>query len=295
MWTLGLLAPEFPGATLEANLDAMLPAGAPAVQYDLACAVGETLPTAVDDRTIARIRDGFAARGLRLAALSGTYNMIDPDEGRRAAGLDGLRRVIEVAARLDCPLVTLCTGTRDPVDMWRRHPDNDRPEAFRDLAAALRAVAPAAEAAGVTLGVEPEVSNVIDSAAKARRLLDEVGSARLKIVMDGANVFHSGEVARMRAVLDESFALLGADIVLAHAKDLDRDGEAGHLAAGTGVLDYPYYLGLLARSGFRGDLVLHALTPEAAPGRVAWVRERIASLDPRPRGVSAAAGLSSGR
>lgn len=272
MPTLGLLAAEFQASDLEATLDAMLPARAPAVQFDLACVVGETLPAAVDAATLARVRDGFAARGLRLAALSGTYNMIDPDAGRRAAGLDGLKRVIAVAARLGCPLVTLCTGTRDPDDMWRRHPDNDRPEAFRDLVAAVKPAVAEAEAQGVTLGVEPEVSNTIDSAVKARRLLDEVGSARLKIVMDGANVFHAGDLARMRAVLDEAFDLLGRDIVLAHAKDLDRDGEAGHLPAGTGVLDYPYYLGLLARSGFEGDLVLHALTPDVAAERVAWVR-----------------------
>ena len=40
-------------------------------------------------------------------------------------------------------------------------------------------------------------------------------------------------------MLDEAFALLGRDIVLAHAKDLDHDGEAGHLPAGKGLLDYP--------------------------------------------------------
>ena len=34
----------------------------------------------------------------------------------------------------------------------------------------------------------------------------------------------------MREILDETFALLGKDIVLAHAKDLDHDGDAGHLA-----------------------------------------------------------------
>jgi sugar phosphate isomerase/epimerase len=272
MLTPGLLATEFPAASLEATLDAMLPAGAPAVQFDLACVVGETLPAAVDEATVARVHAAFAARGLRLAALSGTYNMIDPDVGRRAAGLDGLKRVIAVAARLGCPVVTLCTGTRDPVDMWRRHPDNDRPDAFRDLVGQLEAAVPVAEAHGVTLGVEPEVSNTIDSAVKARRLIDEIGSARLKIVMDGANLFHAGELPRMRAVLDEAFGLLGGDIVLAHAKDLDRDGEAGHLPAGTGLLDYPYYLGLIARSGFSGDLVLHALTPPVAAERVAWLR-----------------------
>ena len=198
--------------------------------------------------------------------------MIHPDRRLRDQGLEGLKRVIEIAKRLGCPIVTLCTGTRDPDDMWRRHPDNDLPDAFRDLVEQAKAAAGVAEAHGITLGVEPEVSNTIDSAAKARRLMDEVGSARLKIVMDGANIFHRGELARMREMLDEAFALLGHDIVLAHAKDLDRDGEAGHLPAGKGVLDYPYYLELIRESGFNGGLILHALKPPEAPDRVAFVR-----------------------
>jgi sugar phosphate isomerase/epimerase len=76
----------------------------------------------------------------------------------------------------------------------------------------------------------------------------------------------------MHAVLDEAFELLGPDIVLAHAKDLDQDGEAGHVAAGRGRLDYPYYMDLMQNSGFTGSIILHALKPEEAKDRLAFVR-----------------------
>ena len=92
-----------------------------------------------------------------------------------------------------------------------------------------------AEEYDVVLALEPEVANVIDSAQKARRLLDEMQSPYLKVCMDGANIFHKGELPKMREILDEAFALLSGDIALAHAKDLDRDGQAGHLAAGDRV------------------------------------------------------------
>ena len=77
----------------------------------------------------------------------------------------------------------------------------------------------------------------------------------------------------MREMLDEAFELVGADIVLGHAKDLDHDGEAGHLAAGAGVLDYRYYLALMQNSGFDGAIILHALTPAEARARLDFVRE----------------------
>ncbi len=57
---------------------------------------------------------------------------------------------------------------------------------------------------------------------------------------------------RQHEILDEAFQLLGDRIGLAHAKDLSQDGEAGHEAAGTGLLDYDYYLQLLQQSGYDG-------------------------------------------
>ena len=129
-----------------------------------------------------------------------------------------------------------------------------------------------AEKYGVTLGGEPEIGNTINSVHKARRLLDEIRSPQLKIVMDGANIFQRGQLPNMRPVLDEAFELLGSEIALAHAKDLDKDGEAGHLAAGRGRLDYPYYMELLKASGFDGAIILHGLKPAEAKDRLAFVR-----------------------
>jgi sugar phosphate isomerase/epimerase len=272
MATLGLLSPEFPSVSLAANLDAIAATGAVSVQFDLASAVGDTFPRELSQDIVEAILGGFAERQLTLAALSGTYNMIDPDAKARALGAEGLNRVIGWAPSLGAHLVTLCTGSRDPGSMWQKHPDNDTPEAWVDLLTQMEKALSVAEKYGVTLGVEPEIGNTINSVAKARRLLDEIRSPQLKIVMDGANIFQRGQLANMRQVLDEAFALLGPEIALAHAKDLDQDGEAGHVAAGRGRLDYPYYMELLKASGFEGSIILHALKPDEAEDRLAFVR-----------------------
>ena len=77
--------------------------------------------------------------------------------------------------------------------------------------------------------------------------------------MDPANIFHRGELARMRGIIDEAFVLLGNYIAIAHAKDLDRDGEAGHIAAGKGLLDYKQYLSWLNTVKPDAPLILHGL------------------------------------
>ena len=50
-------------------------------------------------------------------------------------------------------------------------------------------------------------NTVVDTAAKARALLDHFHSPYLKVVIDGANLFHTGELPRMREILDEAFQL----------------------------------------------------------------------------------------
>jgi sugar phosphate isomerase/epimerase len=150
------------------------------------------------------------------------------------------------------------------------------------MAACLREAADIAKEAGVVLAFEPEVNNVVDSAKKARRLLDEIRSPHLKVCIDAANLFHAGELAHMSDVLDQAFALVGKDIVLAHAKDLSRDGDAGHEPAGHGKLDYDRYLSLLQVCGFEGPLLLHGLTESQVPGCVAFLRKKLAHVASAP-------------
>jgi sugar phosphate isomerase/epimerase len=155
--------------------------------------------------------------------------------------------------------------------MWQRHRENDSASAWNDLVACVREALRLTEKTGAILAFEPEIANVVDTARKGRRLLDELQSPRLKVVMDPANLFHAGELPRMHEILDEAFELLGRDLVLAHAKDLTRDGEAGHAAAGQGRLDYNHYLALLRSVGFDGSLILHGLEESQVDRCVAFL------------------------
>jgi sugar phosphate isomerase/epimerase len=272
---IGIFAKTFARPTLEEVLDAIRAHGFGCVQFNLVCAGLPPLPDRIDPGVCDHIRACMADRGIRMGAISGTFNMTDPDLEKRRSGLARLRVLIAACKRLGTSIVTICTGTRDPEDMWRRHPENSSPHAWRDLLDSVSEAVRFAEEAGITLAFEPEVANVVDSAVKARRLLDEIRSSRLKVVIDPANLFHSGELPRMREILDEAFALLGQDIVLAHAKDLSRDGEAGHEAAGTGRLDYDRYLSLLETAGFDGPLILHGLSEAQVSKSTGFLRSKL--------------------
>jgi len=269
---IGIMARTFSQPTLSGILDQVLKHGIRCIQFSFGCVGLPELPESMDETLFKKIRKEVEARGINMAAVSGTFNMIHPDINKRREGLRRFRILTAACHQIGTSVITLCTGTRDPDSLWRRHPDNDLPDAWEDLTISMVEILKMAEENDVILAFEPEVSNVIDSAVKGRLLLDQMNSKHLKVVMDPANIFHKGELPRMDEILDQAFALLGKDIAICHAKDLDRDGEAGHIAAGKGLLNYRKYLSWLDKIGFDGSIILHGLREDEVEGCVEFLK-----------------------
>jgi sugar phosphate isomerase/epimerase len=263
---VGIFAKTFSRPALSETLDAVVASGLTTIQFNMALTgAGTPMPDEIPLALAAEVREALVRRGLKMAAVSGTYNMAHPNAAVRDAGRRRLGALIAAARSMGTCLVTLCSGSRCVEDMWRRHPDNASAEAWRDMRASIEAALGAAETHGVTLAVEPEHNNVVNDAAAARRLLDELGSPpRLKVVLDPANLFPAGRLERQADTLNSAFELLGADLALAHAKDVTDDGTI--VAAGRGDLDYDLYISLLRLAARDVAVVMHGLSEAEVPG-----------------------------
>ncbi|MBZ9853146.1 sugar phosphate isomerase/epimerase [Mesorhizobium sp. CA13] len=267
---LGIFAKTFAGTEPAAVLKAVRQAGYETTQFNLACAGLPSMPDAVPDAAIPAIRAAARSSGISLAALSGTYNMAHPDKAVRDDGLRRLAVVIGTAAALDIPLVTLCTGSRNAADQWAYHPENATPAAWSDMAAEMEKALALAEEAGVDLGIEPEQANIVTSAKDATRLMADMGSKHLKVVLDPANLFEHATADEARAIVAAAIDEAAGHITMAHAKDRFADGRFA--TAGRGVVDFPDFVGRLKAAGFDGSLVTHGLAAEEAPGVAAFLR-----------------------
>lgn len=276
--TVGIFSRTFAGRTLEQITTQIALYGITRVQFTFANIGLKSIPANIDPTILRNTREAFARQRIEIAAISGTVNLTHPNEEERRKGLRQLSRIIANCSDLGTRYVTLCTGSFDPADKWRYHPRNDTEEAWHILRQSVDTVLQEAIEHDVILCVEPEVSNVVSSAAKARRLLDEVASSHLKIVIDGANLIRAGSPSDMNRIMDESFELLASDIVLAHAKDLDRNRETQEIAAGTGALDYDHYIKLLHSVGYTGPLVLHGLREDQVRQSVVFLNAKLSSL-----------------
>jgi sugar phosphate isomerase/epimerase len=270
---LGIFAKTFPGTDPRTVLSAVSAAGFDAAQYNMACSGLPAMPDVVPPGVADAIRSAGRAAGVEIVALSGTYNMVHPDPLERARGHARLETLAAAASDIPTQLITLCTGTRDPDDQWRAHPGNNAPDAWRDLLASMEIAVGIAERHDVELCIEPELANVVNSAEKGRQLIDEIGSPRLKIVLDPANLFEMETLDEQRRIVSAAIELLADRIVMGHAKD--RSPQGGFTIAGKGVLDYHHYLTCLKAAGFDEALVTHGLAASEASCVAAFLRRSL--------------------
>lgn len=225
----GIFETVFDRSTLREQFCAVAGAGFSSVQFHYTSAGLEARPTTIEDQVVEQVRRDADEAGIRIAAVSGTFNMIHRDLAVREHGLASLEAIAASCEALGTSIVTLCTGTRSTVSQWTSHPDN-----------------------------------VARNAEAARRLLDEMEHPRLKVILDPGNVIASNRERTPDRTLSDAFELLGESIVLAHAKDLSAAGE--FCPAGTGVVPWTLYRSLLKGVGFEGDVIFHSLAEEDVPG-----------------------------
>ncbi|HET9068856.1 MAG TPA: sugar phosphate isomerase/epimerase [Amaricoccus sp.] len=259
----GIFARTFDTRGALPTLAAVAAAGYATTQFNLSCLGLPPMPERVPEGAAEGIATAAAETGVTIAAVSGTWNMIHPDPAVRARGIARLEVLAAACRPMGTSLVTLCTGTRDPADQWRWHPDNAAPAAWADLLAVMERALAIAERFDLRLGIEPELANVVADAPAARRLLDAFASPRLGIVLDPANLFEQADARERRRLVEEAVALLGPELAMAHAKDRAADGS--FTAPGRGVIDFAHFVRTLRAAGFDGPLVTHGLAATEAP------------------------------
>lgn len=270
---LGIFAKTFNRPNVEDTFKVIAAHHLHAVQFNMATVGLDSLPNKISEQEIQDIKEASRKYNIHLSALSGTFNMAHPDAKHRQDELERFAVLVEAAKRLETPIITLCTGTRDTTSMWKYHPDNSSKEAWKDLCVTLGPALTLAQENNLILAFEPETSNVVSNAKKGRQLLDEMKSPHLKVTIDGANLFTPETLSKQQEVFDEVFELLGSDIVLAHAKDINAEGE--FVAVGKGAVNYEIFTRHLKQINHQGAVVLHSLSEAEVPGCVDFLQQHL--------------------
>jgi len=277
---LGIFARVFPVGPAADVARSIAGAGYTVAQLNLRSIGLPTIPapdgwTGIDPE---RVRADFAAAGVSCWGVSCSYNMAHPDASVRKAETAAAIELIRHARGFGASAVTLCTGSRNPENMWAFHPDNASKAAWRDMRAELDALIAAAIDVGVVLGVEPERGNVVSDATAALRLYSELGSDAdaVGIIADSANLLAGLPTDVHHEVLERSFKALAQRIICLHAKDLVPWSAT---LLGNGVIDYRHVGSLYRRLGLAVPVIVQDVAPEQAADARAYIEHSFRTVD----------------
>lgn len=202
---------------------------------------------------------------LPIEVINGTFNMAHPDAEVRKEGIRRFELLTKAARNLGAKYISLCSGTRFAEHLWTYSPDNRTDSAWNDMLDTIKRATELAERENITLAIESEAANIIDTPENARRVMDEVGSKNLRMILDCANLFHAGRAhpEYVRETIKNAFENFGNDIVIAHGKDIREGDGIDFCGTGHGIVDFPYTARLLREYGYTGDMFLHGIYDEA--------------------------------
>lgn len=232
------------------------------------------IPAEIPAAALGAAEKASAKYSLPICVINGTFNMAHPDDDVRKEGLRRLSILMDAANALGCTMISLCSGTGNRDHLWRPSPENTEESAWNRMFPTMAEAVEMAEAKNITLAIESEASNVICTPEAARRLMDEIGSVRLKMILDCANLFHIGTAREenVRPTIAHAFELFGNDIVIAHGKDIRAGDGIDFCGTGLGIVDFGYTAELLRQYGYKGDMFLHGIYDEdyMIPAREYW-------------------------
>jgi sugar phosphate isomerase/epimerase len=182
---------------------------------------------------VAGIAGTYRAQGIEIPVLGVFANCLAHEEGERRALLAHFGRHMEAAAFSGIP----CVATECGFFPGQRGVSADRYEsAFTCLSENLKALCELAEAHNVTVALEPCVLDVVPSAKRTADLIEQIGSPRLKVLLDPANLIANSSE-------DDMFRYLAPHIFYFHGKDRKVNDAYGRLV-GDGCIDWVRFLSL---------------------------------------------------
>ncbi len=207
------------------------------------------------------VRGAFERTGMSCAVLGCYLNLTHPNPEERERTRDIYLAHLAFAGKIDAWMV----GTETPA-----HPEYmpaeeaaRSEEAFRFFLEQLRPLVHKAEEENVILAVEPVYSHIVSTPERAERMLEEMNSTHLRIILDAVNLLGPGNVDRRDEVFRDASRRLGDRVALLHMKDYRlENGQMPAMACGEGEMDYR---GLMAFARERDlSMTLENTVPENA-------------------------------
>ena len=210
-------------------------AGFSATQLAFAKAFPQPADAYMTQEALSGLRETFEAQGIAIPVMGCYVSASDRDDSVRSAAKEKFARCLRASVILGAG----CVGTETTHFTFD---ESEREAAYERLLDFTRAVAAEAESCGAFVGIEPEHYHTLNSPELTRRLLDDVNSPNLRVILDLANLISMECIApeKQMEMLERCIACFGDKVVALHLKDgrYNAEGKWENCPLGEGIMDW---------------------------------------------------------
>lgn len=220
--------------------------------------------SAISDERFAQIANVYRDAGIEIAALGVFTNLIADDESERRANLEYFKAHIRWAGLNGIPFVSTECGFNTAhrgVNAKTYGADFDL------LKASLSELLEECERFDVAIALETCVLDIVPSAKRASDLIGQIGSDRLKVLLDPANLIANSSE-------EDMYRYLAPHIAYFHGKDRHVNDCYGR-AVGDGDIDWVKFMRLYHETSEGKPVILEYVNAQNA----CEIRDRLAAFD----------------
>lgn len=211
----------------------------------------------VSDLTPSRckaIAEDYRSSGIAIHSIGVYANMIHPDPAERQANLDYFEAMMQVGDAMGVHAFITEAGHYYTEGPAPRVPHDFQEDVWYTMIETGKKLGKIADRYGATVLFEPFFRSLLAGAKRTRLFLEEIGSPRIRALLDPANLLELND-------LHEMFNQLGNWIDCLHAKDRKLHVDKG-VGAGQGDLDYREFVTLAAKYTPDAPLILEYVGPD---------------------------------
>ena len=249
----------------------------------MACIAGADDWHDAPDSEIRELKAALKQHDVVIFEVGGYRNLLHTDNKMRDEYIKRIAFCLEAAEKVGCPMVGTISGSRNPegnkfADNYAVHPDNWTLETWKLLMESLNRILDMTSGLKAAIGMEAQVTTNIDGPLSHLRLIEDMGSDRIKVNLDPTNMVHLYNHFHTTELINECFDLLGENIYGCHAKDSyvlphSQTVHVQEVCPGRGSLDYETYFVRLSRMKWARTLLPEHIPADQFDEAYAYLRK----------------------
>lgn len=214
------------------------------IQFAIKKSFPEAAPElqSISSGTASYFGDYFQNEQIKISVLGCYINLSSPNRIVKEKAIADFKHHVTLAKDFHSALVGTETGS-----VGNGYTEaNFTEEAYQVALKSIVEMVSYAEKFGVTVGIEAGLNHPIYTSTLAKKLISDVKSPNLKIILDCANLMRPDNFQNQEQVIAQAFEDLHGHISCLHLKDfIFEDGKIKIVTVGQGLMDYSKILSYL--------------------------------------------------